>query len=131
MMNDKRGNVIINHLDNQKYFILIKFIVETDEDIWIIRDERSPVHVQSGNNIVLLNNKSKPGILTGIDKPYYERGYPATAVVYAIYPLNDKPKVADLKPMRLSRINCVAERVTKHFTNAIRGNGLTDLRRKK
>ena len=40
VMNDKRGEVIINHLDNQKYFILIKFIVEIDDDIWIIRDKR-------------------------------------------------------------------------------------------
>ncbi len=40
IMNDKRGEVIINHLDNQKYFILIKFIVETGNDIWIIREKR-------------------------------------------------------------------------------------------
>ena len=28
-------------------------------------------------------------------------------------------------------LNCVAERITEHFTNASRGNKLTDLRRKK
>jgi hypothetical protein len=134
MMNDKRAKVLINYLDNQKYFILIKFIVETDDDIWIIREKRDPIHTQLGNNkTLLLNNKSKPGILTGIDKPYFERGYPVTAVVYGLYLLNDKPNIEDLKPMRLSelKINCVAERITEHFTNAMRGNGLTDLRRKK
>ncbi len=86
--------------------------------------------------ILSLVKNSKPGILTGIDKPYYERSYPETAVVYALYPLNDKPHVADLKKMKLSsltlsRINCVAEQVIEHFTSAIRGKGLKDLRCKK
>ncbi len=54
-------------------------------------------------------------------------------MIYAIYPLNYKANVTDLKPMRLSesKINCVAERITEYFTNVMRGNGLTDLRRKK
>ncbi len=134
MMNDKRARVLINYLDNQKYFILIKFIVETDNDIWLIHDKREPIYTQLGNNkTLLLNNKSKPGILTGIDRPYFERGYPVTAVVYGLFLLNDKPIIADIKPMRLSesRINCVAERITEHYTNAMRGSGLTNLRRKK
>ena len=52
--------------------------------------------------------------------------------VYGIYPLNDKPNIEKLKPMKQSgRIHCVAERVTWHFTNALRGNKLADLRRQK
>ena len=84
---------------------------------------------------VVVSRDSKPGLLTGIDKPYYERAYPETAVVYGIYPLNEKPDIGKLKPMKYSSLtsplNCVAERITEHFTNASRGNKLTDLRRKK
>ena len=75
-------------------------------------------------------------MLTGIDKPYYERLYPLTAVVYGIYPLNEKPNIENLAPMKYSSsvalpLNCVAERETEHFTNALRGKKLTDLRRRK
>ena len=33
--------------------------------------------------------------------------------------------------MKYASLNCVADRATKHFTDALRGNKLTDLRRKK
>ena len=60
-----------------------------------------------------MSRDSKPGILTGIDKPYYDRSYPETAVVYGIYPLNIKPTIEKLKPMKQSgRINCLAERAS-------------------
>ncbi|KAK3581198.1 hypothetical protein CHS0354_024734 [Potamilus streckersoni] len=95
VMNDKRGREIIDYLDARKYIILVKFIINIEDDIWIIRDKRESIQ-KSGNNIILGAN-SKPGILTGIDKPYYERSYPVTAVVYALYPLHDKSDVKLIK----------------------------------
>ena len=58
-----------------------------------------------------------------IDKPYYERAYPVTAVLYAIYPLNVKPNVHDLTPVNVSKLNCAAEQVIEQFTNGIHING--------
>ena len=58
-------------------------------------------------------------------------------VVYGIYPLNEKPDIGKLKPMKYSSLTSlrktkyVAERIIEHFTNASRGNKLTDLRSKK
>ena len=108
----------------------MKFIVNLESGNWIIRDKFEPI--LKDKKPVTVSRDSKPGLLTGIDKPYYERAYPETAVVYGIYPLNEKPDVGKLKPIKQStRINCVAERITEHFTNASRGNKLSDLRRKK
>ena len=56
----------------------------------------------------------------GIDEPYYIRAYTVTAVIYGIYSINDKPDINNLTPMTFSKINCIAERVIEHFTNAIR-----------
>ena len=46
------------------------------------------------------------------------------------------PDIGKLAPMKQSSsvalpLNCVAERITEHFTNASRVNKLTDLRRSK
>ncbi len=92
-----------------------------------MRDKFDPI--LKDKKTVVVSRDSKPGLLTGIDKSYYQRAYPETAVVYGIYPLNEKPDIGKLKPMKYSStLNCVAERVTEHFTNASRGNKLTDLR---
>ena len=96
---------------------------------WNIRDKFDPI--LKDNKTVIVSRDSKPGLLTEIDKLYYERSYPVAAVVYGIYPLNEKPDIEKLAPMKYSSLNCVAERVTEHFTNSLRGNKLTDLRRKK
>ena len=108
----------------------MKFIIRVESGDWIIRDKFEPI--LKDKKTVTVSRDSKPGLLTGIDKPYYERAYPETAVVYGIYPLNEKPDIGKLAPMKYSsKINCVAERITEHFTNASRGNKLTDLRRSK
>lgn len=131
-MNDTIARNIIGYLDHRRYFVQIKFIVgvvdENGDETWIIRDKLDPV--LADRKTVLLSKDSKPGVLVGIDIPYYVRAYPVTAVVYGIYPMK-KPSVDKLNPMRVSTLNCVAERVMEHFKNAARGNGLTALRQTK
>ena len=74
-------------------------------------------------NICYFQTNSKPGILTGIDKPFNERTYTVSAVVYGLYILNNNPNVDALKKI-------VAEIEMDHFTNALPANGLTGERRK-
>ena len=110
----------------------MKFIIWVNA--WIIRDKFEPI--LKDKKTVTVTSDSKPGLLTGIDKPYYELAYPETAVVYGIYPLNEKPDIGKLAPMKqsspaTSSLNCEAERIIEHCTNASRGNKLTDLRRSK
>ena len=129
-MNDKNAAMMLSQLGSKKHFFRVKFIVRTESGDWIIRDKFEPI--LKDKKTVVVSRDSKPGLLTGIDKPYYERAYPETAVVYGIYALNEKPDIKKLKPMKYSSsLNCVEERVIEHFTNALRGNKLTDLRRKK
>ena len=112
----------------------MKFIINLELEDWIIQDKLVPI--LKDRKTLTVSRDSKPGLLTGIDRPYYDRAYPETAVVYGIYSLNKKPDIGKLAPMKQSTsveksLNCVAERVIEHFTNALRGNKLTDLRRKK
>ena len=59
-------------------------------------------------------------MLIGMDKPYYELAYSVSATIYELSPIHYKPSVHNLKPIKLSRLNCVPEREY----------GLTDNRRK-
>lgn len=129
-MNDEKAAMILSQLDSKRYFFRLKFIVNLESGDWVIRDKLNPI--LKDRKTVIASRDSKPGLLTGIDRPYYERAYPETAVVYGIYSLNKKPDIGRLAPMKYSStLNCVAERVIEHFTNSLRGNKLTDLRRKK
>lgn len=82
------------------------------------------------DSIVEIARTTKPGVLTGIDRPYYQNAYPVTAVIYGLYLLRD-PDPANLAPLRDGNLNCVAQRVIEHFEGALRGQGLTPTRRKK
>jgi len=72
------------------------------------------------------------GLLTGIDRDYYQNAYPVTAVVYGLYPI----RLRDTDPANVAQLTdgdliCVARRLVKHFEGARRGQGLTLARRQK
>ena len=68
--------------------------------------------------------------MEGIDRLYYANAYPVSAVVYGLYPIRE-PDEENLDPMRDGDLNCVTQRVIKHFEGAQRGQGLTPARRMK
>ena len=98
-MNDETGALILSQIGNKRYFVRIKFIVNLESGEWIIRDKLDPI--LKNREPVIVSRNSTPGLLTGIDRPYYERAYPETAIVYGIYPLK-KPDIENLAPMRQS-----------------------------
>ena len=63
---------------------------------------------------------TKPGVLPGNDRSYYQNAYPVTAVVYGLNPLRD-PDHANLTPLRQGELNCVAQGVVEYFEGALRG----------
>jgi len=93
-MNDEKAATIILQLDSKKYFFRVKLIVRFGSGKWIIREKFEPI--LKDKKRVVVTSDSKPGLSTGIDKPYYERAYPEAAVVYGIYPLNEKPDIGKL-----------------------------------
>ena len=98
----------------------------------VVEDKFDPVKMErkKGQSIVTVDQDTKPGILTSIDRPYYRNAYPVTAVVYGLYPLRD-PDPVNLIPLRDGDLNCVAQRAVEHFEGALRGQGLTPTRRQK
>ncbi|MEW8689069.1 MAG: hypothetical protein AB2556_24885, partial [Candidatus Thiodiazotropha sp.] len=71
---------------------------------------------------------TKPGVLTGIDRVFYQNAYPVSAAAYGLYPTRD-PDPANLAPLRHGDLNCVAQRVVELFEGALRDHGLTPARR--
>lgn len=53
---------------------------------------------------------TKAGVLTGIDKVFYQNAYPVTAVVYGLYTVRD-PDPANLSLLRVRDLNCVAHHI--------------------
>ena len=115
-----------------KLLLRIKFLREEAEDDWVLEDKFDPVRAEQkkGQGVVEVSRDIKPGVLTGIDSVFYQNTYPVTAVVYGLYPVRD-PDPANLTPLRNGDLNCVAQRVVKHFEGALRGQGLTPTRRHK
>ncbi|MEW8689150.1 MAG: hypothetical protein AB2556_25290, partial [Candidatus Thiodiazotropha sp.] len=83
---------------------------------------------KKGQAIIEISRDTKPGVLTGIDRVFYQNAYPFTAVAYGLFPVRD-PDPANLAPLRDGDLNCVAQRVVEHFEGALRGQGLTPARR--
>ena len=76
----------------------------------------------------MLTRNTKPGVLVGIDRQYYNVAYPYNIIVYGVYPV-ETPNVKEVAGMRLSTtLNCIGEQVLTHFRNSRRGMKLTDKR---
>ena len=131
-MTDERAAHLLQKLPEGEYMLKIKFLREHDEGDWVIEDKFDPVKMERrrGQAVVTISNSTMSGALTGIDRPYFENAYPVTAVVYGLYSLRD-PDPANLAPLRDGDLNCVAQRVVEHFDGALRGHGLTPIRRQK
>ena len=78
---------------------------------------------KKGQTVLEIARDTKPGVLTRIDKVFYQNAYPVTAVVYGPYPIRD-PDPTNLAALRLAT-SCVAQRVQEYFQGALRGEGLT------
>lgn len=113
--------------------VRIKFLQRGDDQRdWFIEVKMVPIgeEARRGQEVVTITRRTRPGALTGIDRVYYQNAYPVAAVVYWLYPIRETDQ-ADFAPMRAGRLNCVAQRVVEHFEGALRGKGLTAIRRQK
>ncbi|MEW8689180.1 MAG: hypothetical protein AB2556_25440, partial [Candidatus Thiodiazotropha sp.] len=88
------------------------------------------VERKKGQAIIEISRDTKPGVLTGIDRVFYQNAYSVSAVPYGLYPTRD-PDPANLAQLRDGDLNCVAKRVVEFFEGALRGQGLTSTWRHK
>ena len=97
--------------------------------MWVYEDGFAPLNQgrTRGGNVLEVTPETQPGALEGIDRLYYANAYPVSAVVYGLYPIRE-PDEKNLDPMRDGDLNCVAQRVVKHFEGA---QGLTPAGRQK
>ena len=131
-MTDQRAAQLLAALPRGEFILKLKFLRERAEGNWVVEDKFDPIRAERkrGQGIVEVSRDTKPGLLTGVDRVFYQNAYPVTAVVYGLYPLRD-PDPANLAPLRDGDLNCVAQRVVEYFEGAVRGQGLTPTRRQK
>ncbi|MEW8389930.1 MAG: hypothetical protein AB2660_20660, partial [Candidatus Thiodiazotropha sp.] len=129
---DERATRLLDNLPEGGFLLKLKFLRELQDGDWVVEDKFDPVRAErrKGQAVVDISRDTKPGVLTGIDKVFYQKAYPVTAVAYSLYPIRD-PDPANLAPLRDGDLNCVAQRVVEHFEGAMRGQGLTPARRQK
>ncbi|MEW8333809.1 MAG: hypothetical protein AB2692_22955, partial [Candidatus Thiodiazotropha sp.] len=129
---DERATRLLDNLPEGGFLLKLKFLRELQDGDWVVEDKFDPVRAErrKGQAVVDISRDTKPGVLTGIDKVFYQNAYPVTAVAYGLYPIRD-PDPANLAPLRDGDLNCVAQRVVEHFEGAMRGQGLTPARRQK
>ena len=98
----------------------------------MVEDKFDPIKAErkKGQGVVEISRTTTPGLLTGVDKVFYQNAYHVTAVVYGLYTLRE-PDPANLVPMKVGDLNCVAQRVVERFEGALSGQGLTATRRRK
>ena len=128
----ERATEVLNKLSNGKFLVKVKFLREQAPGVWVYEDGFAPLRQgrTRGGEVVEVTPETRPGALEGIDRLYYVNAYPVSAVVYGLYPIRE-PDERNLDPMRDGDLNCVAQRVIKHFDGAQRGQGLTPERREK
>ncbi|MEW8580687.1 MAG: hypothetical protein AB2570_03165, partial [Candidatus Thiodiazotropha endolucinida] len=107
-MTDERAAKILTRLPEGDFLLKLKFLREQQEGDWVVEDKFDQVRTKrkKGQAIVEVSRDTKPGVLTGIDKVYYQNVYPVTAVVYGLYPIRD-PDPANLAPLRDGDLKCV------------------------
>ena len=115
-----------------EFLLKLKFLRERNDSDWVVEDKFDPVRAErkkeQGN--IEVSRDTKSGQLTAIDLMYYQNFYPVTAIAYGLYPIRD-PDPANLAPLRDGDLNCVARRAVEHFEGAMRGQGLTPIRRQR
>ncbi|MEW8689349.1 MAG: hypothetical protein AB2556_26295 [Candidatus Thiodiazotropha sp.] len=129
-MTDERAARLLDSLQEGGFVLKLKFLREQQEGEWVVEDKFDHVRVErkKGQAIIEISRDTKPGVLTGIDRVFYQNAYPVSAVAYGLYPTRD-PDPANLAPLRDGDLSCVARRVVEFFEGALRGQGLTPTRR--
>ncbi|KAK3804075.1 hypothetical protein RRG08_057960 [Elysia crispata] len=128
----ERATEVFKKLSEREFLVKVKFLREQAPDVCVYEDGFAPLKQgrTRGGNVFEVTPETQLGALEGIDRLYYTNAYPVSAVVYGLYPIRE-PDERNLDPMRDGNLNCVAQRVIKHFEGAQRGQGLTPTRREK
>ena len=117
-MTNVRATQLLAALPEGNFILRLKFLRENDDD-WVLEDEFDPVRTE-GPGVIEISRDTKSGVLTGIDSVFYLNAHPVIAVAYDLYPSRD-PDPANLVPLSVDDLNCVAQRIVDHFKGALTG----------
>ncbi|MEW8689048.1 MAG: hypothetical protein AB2556_24780 [Candidatus Thiodiazotropha sp.] len=121
-MKDERAARLLNSLPKDGCVLKLKFLREQQESEWVVEDKFVPIRMErkKGQAIIEISRDTKPGVLNGIDRVFYQNTYPISAVAYGLYPIKDTDP-ANPAPLRDGDLNCVAQRVVEFLEGALRG----------
>ncbi|MEW8686681.1 MAG: hypothetical protein AB2556_12780, partial [Candidatus Thiodiazotropha sp.] len=84
---DERAARLLDNLPKGGFLLKLKFLCEHQEGEWVVQDKFDPVRAERrrGQTIIEISQDRRPGVLTGIDKVFYQNAYPVSAVAYGLY----------------------------------------------
>ncbi|MEW8689257.1 MAG: hypothetical protein AB2556_25825 [Candidatus Thiodiazotropha sp.] len=108
-MADERAARLLDSLPEGGFLVKLKFLREQQEGEWAVEDKFDPVREErkKGQANIEISRDTKPGLLAGIDRVFYQNAYPVSAVAYGLYPTRD-PDPANHAPLSDGDLNCVA-----------------------
>ena len=90
-MADGRVARLLGNRPEGDFLLKLKFLYKRVEGDWVLEDKFDHVRLEKkkGQAVVEVSRETRPGLLTGLDKVYYQNAYPVTAVAYGLYPIRD------------------------------------------
>ncbi|MEW8689309.1 MAG: hypothetical protein AB2556_26095 [Candidatus Thiodiazotropha sp.] len=100
-MTDERAARLLDSLPEGGFLLKLKFLSEQQEGECVVEDKFDPVRVErkKGQAVNEISQDAKPGVLTGIDRVFYQNAYPVSAVAYGLYP-NQRPRPGQPRPTK-------------------------------
>ncbi|MEW8318347.1 MAG: hypothetical protein AB2691_07390, partial [Candidatus Thiodiazotropha sp.] len=74
---DERATRLLDNLPEGGFLLKLKFLRELQDGDWVVEDKFDPVRAErrKGQAVVDISRDTKPGVLTGIDKVFYQNAY--------------------------------------------------------
>ena len=85
-MTDSRAVQLLTIIPEGEFTLKLKFLRDQNDGDWVVEDKFNLLRTErkKGQVVVVVSWKTTEGLLTGIDRVYYQNAYPVTAVVYGL-----------------------------------------------
>ena len=85
-MTDARAVQLLRIIPEGEFTLKLKFLRDQNDGDWVVEDKFNLLRTErkKGQVVVVVSWKTTEGLLTGIDRVYYQNAYPVTAVVYGL-----------------------------------------------
>ncbi|MEW8689365.1 MAG: hypothetical protein AB2556_26375 [Candidatus Thiodiazotropha sp.] len=102
-MTDERAARLLDSLPKGGFVLKLKFLCEQQEGEWAVKDKFDPVREQrkKGQAIIEISRDTKHGVLTGINRVFYQNAYHLRSCLPPLH--NQRPRPSQPRPTKRRR----------------------------